>query len=112
AELRDVRELARELSIERHQEVRPHLVAELVVRRRKEVGATAGCRFRLELVEDLIERDLEDRDLRTRVRGADLVDELVESRLLRAARPVRVPERDVPGDGAGGCAAARAWVVC
>src|SRR5204862_5156350 len=82
AELGDVAELARQLRVESHQEVRPYLVAELVVWRGEEVWATACGGLGLEFVEDLIERDLKDGDLRARVGCADLVDELVEGRFL------------------------------
>src|SRR5438445_12431477 len=108
AELRDVAELAGQLGVERHQEVRPNLVAELIVRCREEVRPAARGGLGLELVEDLVERHLKNRDLRGRVVRSDLRDELVESLLFGAARSVRVPERDVPRDRAGRRAGARA----
>ncbi len=98
-----VRELAVELRRDVEEEAGAGLLAETVVRGDEEVRATATGGFELELLEQVVELDVLDRQLQIRVGGGDLVgDRLEGSRFGARTGTVGVPDRERTAQGATG----------
>ena len=93
---------ARQHAVQRGEQAGADFFAEAVVWSDVHIGAAAGRRFGLELVEQLVEGDFEDRDLCIRELLAGRGDELIDRLFLVVAGVIAVPDRDRPLDS---CAA-------